>query len=67
MTYDWQIIPGDRVVVYYSAGIPLLEGVVKYVPGATGDSWIIQTDNGNTHYVQIFAQMTRILRAPSPL
>ena len=47
-----QIKAGDRVVVNFNnVQLTLCHGTVRSVPCATGDSWIIEADDGNVHYI----------------
>ena len=48
---------GDKVNVY--CGGTCFQGKVNYMPAATGDSWIIEEENGNVHYVQTFEQIIK--------
>lgn len=48
---------GDTVSVYCAGNC--FQGKVNYMPVATGDSWIIEEENGNVHYVQIFDQIIK--------
>ena len=43
---------------------PSIAGVIKHQPAATGDSWVIERDDGTVFYVQTFAAM-RIHKEPS--
>lgn len=53
---DW-IKEGDQVKVFFSTHPPIA-GVVKHIPLATGDSWVIKTlsDDGLV-YIQQFDYM----------
>ena len=44
---------GDRVCVCWG-GDEVLRGTVKYMPCATGDNWIIWTDEGTIYHVQSY-------------
>ena len=57
---DWHIKEGDRVQVGWANDQCLLRGTVRHIPAATGDSWIIQADDGTPHYVQQFEDIFRI-------
>ena len=49
----------DKVVIYFHDD-SCMEGVVKYIPCATGDSWGIWTENNQVSYVQQFEVMNLI-------
>ena len=52
---------GDRVTVnFYSTKFTLCEGTVRNIPCATGDSWIIETDDGKIHYISEGCTITKI-------
>lgn len=48
----WRIVEGDSVRVYFT-GTETLNGIVRHIAMATGDSWIIETPDG-VYYVQTF-------------
>lgn len=48
-----EINEGDRVEVCFSTH-PSIVGTVKHIAMATGDSWIILTDDNKVYYVQQF-------------
>ena len=48
---DWKIYEGDFVTVIQDASGRDLEGIVRYMPSATGDAWVIENDYG-IFYVQ---------------
>lgn len=45
---------GDTVLVTWSDNRMQIEGVVRYVPQATGDSWVIHGGQGQIFHVQHF-------------
>jgi hypothetical protein len=56
---DWNIQPGDTVYVNVDGEEHcIIHGIVRSMPCATGDSWIIES-NWGVHYVQTFACLTR--------
>ena len=60
---DWIIETGDTVQVGWANDQCVLRGVVRYRPQATGDSWIIQLEDGTPYYIQQFETMFRLKRA----
>lgn len=61
MTYDWQINPGDTVKVFASPEIVYV-GVVRSMPQATGDAWVIENEKGVITYQQTYNRIIRISR-----
>ena len=57
---DWQISIGDRVQVRWANDQCVVRGFVRYIPMAACDSWIIQTEDGTTYYIQQFEAMWRL-------
>lgn len=55
----WLIVEGDEVVVNW-ADTSTITGVVRNVPMADGESWIIEQASGMVHYVQRFESMVRM-------
>lgn len=53
---QFRIDKGDRVQVAVAVGA-VVEGVVEYIPGAPGDSWVIVLDDGGVIYIQQFLTM----------
>ena len=53
---------GDKIKVMISEDFGLW-ATVEYIPVATGDSWILIDDTGDTYYVQSFM----FLFKPKPL
>jgi hypothetical protein len=59
-----KIEEGDKVTVRFSSG-NTFDGIVKYTPCATGDSWHIQevdfagVQKDVLHYVQTFEEIIR--------
>jgi hypothetical protein len=54
---------GDEVSVFWSAEKHedrYITGIVKYVPAATGDSWIIWGKRGDIYHVQQY-ELIRVL------
>jgi len=50
----------DRVVVNFNnAQFTLCHGIVKNIPCATGDSWIIAEDDGTIHYISEGCTITK--------
>lgn len=49
----------DVVIVEFSFRSPVT-GVVKHIPQATGDAWIIVDGSGTSIYIQQYAMMARI-------
>jgi len=57
---DYLIKAGDKVTVRFNANqFTLCKGTVKYVPCSTGDSWIIEADNGKVHYISEGCTITK--------
>ena len=52
---------GDRVLVCFSGG-ETLSGIVKHTPDATGDSWVLWSDEGNISHVQNFETLQVLIR-----
>lgn len=50
-----RIVAGDVVEVRFTSGAAW-HGIVRHVPVATGDSWILETD-GEAHYFIIYERM----------
>jgi hypothetical protein len=46
---------GNEAIFYFSSG-DQVQGVIKYVPVATGDCWIIDTE-WETFYIQNYERM----------
>ena len=60
MTYEWQIQTGDTGKVFPSEdNETFYRGVVKYMPQASGDSWIIDS-TGVITYQQTFNRIVLI-------
>jgi hypothetical protein len=57
MSNSLKIEKHDIVDVFFEYGQPLINMTVEYVPHATGDSWILLTDERAVVYVQHFSQM----------
>lgn len=51
------IKPGDFVKVYFDT-LPWFSGRVVSLPQATGDCWVIDSEDG-VHHVQNFSQIIR--------
>jgi hypothetical protein len=65
MTYEWQIQPGDEVKVFPSDDDQVFyRGIVKYMPQATGDSWIIDA-TGVITYQQTFNRIVLVKKGES--
>ena len=59
MTYDWQILPGDEVKVFPTFDDQVFyRGIVKHVPQATGEAWIIDC-TGVITYQQTYNRIVR--------
>lgn len=56
---DKRIKVGDKVMMIIAQGMSLF-GTVEYMPVATGDCWIINSDKDGLNYVQSFLCMTRV-------
>ena len=51
---------GDKVAVNFnSAQFTLCHGTVCSIPCATGDSWIIEADDGDVHYISEGCTITK--------
>ena len=46
---------GKKAVFYFSSG-DKVKGVIKYVPVATGDCWVVDTE-WETFYIQNYERM----------
>lgn len=49
---------GDRIQLE-TLHFDHFNGIVEYMPVATGDSWIIKLDDGTIKYVQNFSTITK--------
>lgn len=49
----------DEVIVKLYPGAEPWKGRVCHMPQATGDSWIIEDETGNLHYVQTFLEIVK--------
>ena len=58
-TDECRIKEGDKVRVYFE-NVEWIDGTVRYMPQATGDSWIIVSAD-KIHYVNMFARITKEL------
>jgi DNA-binding transcriptional regulator LsrR (DeoR family) len=47
---------GDEVRIFWSRG-DTLDATVKYIPQASGDSWIVWSNDGTIHHVQEFESL----------
>lgn len=52
---------GDAVSIYFANG-DVIRGIVKYIPCATGESWIIWDDERRIVHVQEFETITVMFR-----
>lgn len=51
---------GDRVLVNFNnSKSTLCRGIIRYMPQATGDSWIIEADNGEVHFISEGCTITK--------
>lgn len=50
---------GDQVVVRFWPMYSDIRGEVRATPQSQGDSWVIVSENGDVHYVQTFASITK--------
>jgi multidrug resistance efflux pump len=58
MTYE-AIKEGDRVTVYFDGSYTYpINGVVRHMAQATGECWVIETDN-SFQYVQTFQRIEK--------
>lgn len=58
---DWSINEGDEVKVFFTLdGTQFCRGVVRHIPQATGDAWIIDNGDGFPVYVQTYSRMVRL-------
>lgn len=67
MSDNERISIGDKVTVTLYIGENVernFVGVVKYVPVATGDSWVFLDSLNNIRYVQSFVQMIKFKDLP---
>lgn len=57
----------DPVLVFLNPQT-CFDGIVKYIPVATGDSWVITDSSGRPHYVQTFQEIVfnGIVETPPP-
>ena len=55
------INPGDTVTVnMHGIGMTLVhDGIVRWIPCATGDSWIIEAPDGSVHYISEGCTVTK--------
>ena len=58
-----KIKKGDKVRVTFAKGgySDYFEGVVEYIPCATGDSWVLVQDDGCVIYVQQFEMIILLI------
>lgn len=49
----------DEVSVLLYPGAPLFKGRVCYMPAATGDSWVIEDEQGAIHHIQTFVEIVK--------
>lgn len=54
-----RIAVGDKVDVYFESVDAVFNATVNHIPCATGDSWQLETDDGEVVYVQCFCKMQR--------
>jgi len=54
-----RIVEGDQVFIAFWPYVDSIVGTVRYVPSQPGDSWIIEGKQGQVHYVQHFASITK--------
>jgi hypothetical protein len=60
MDEPWRLKVGDRVVVTWAHDACLVRGILRYMPQASGDSWIIELEDGAPFYVQQFETISRV-------
>lgn len=54
------ITVGDTVNVFFEYVDAVFNASVHHVPQATGDSWCLETEQGEIVYVQTFCKMVKI-------
>ena len=57
MEAKYQIREGDKVHVYFE-NVAWFEGVVRCTPGAPGEAWVIEAQDG-IRYVQNYAMIVK--------
>ncbi len=64
MTNQERIEVGDTVEVSWRCDEMIIRGVILYIPGSTGDAWIIKNSAGKIFYIQMYECMSLVEKKP---